>query len=194
MSQQNVVAEPVVAQRMTGAARRDQILAAARTVFSARGYTASTDEVARAAGVSQPYVVRLFGSKRELFVETYRQASAQVLAALRSVEPGPDAGRLMGDAYVGLLADRELLLLLMHGFIAGTDDEVGRIARHTLGEAFRLFREASGADENTARQFVAQGMLINVLLAVGAAEHTGEDPGMDALVECTIQAIEERNA
>jgi AcrR family transcriptional regulator len=194
MSQQNVVAEPPVTQRMTGAARRDQILAAARTVFSARGYTASTDEVARAAGVSQPYVVRLFGSKRELFVETYRQASAQVLAALRTVEPGPDAGRRMGDAYVGLLTDRELLLLLMHGFIAGTDDEVGRIARHTLGEAFRLFRDASGADENEARQFVAQGMLINVLLAVGAADHAGEDSGMDALVECTVRAIEERNA
>jgi AcrR family transcriptional regulator len=194
MSQQNEVAEPVVAQRMTGAARRDQILAAARTVFSARGYTASTDEVARAAGVSQPYVVRLFGSKRELFVETYRQASAQVLAALAEVEPGPEAGRRMGDAYVGLLTDRELLLLLMHGFIAGTDDEVGRIARHTLGEAFRLFREASGADEDEARRFVAQGMLINVLLAVGAADHAGEDPGMDALVECTVQAIRERNA
>ncbi|GIG21868.1 TetR family transcriptional regulator [Cellulomonas chitinilytica] len=194
MSQQNVVAEPVVAPRMTGAARRDQILAAARTVFSARGYTASTDEVARAAGVSQPYVVRLFGSKRELFVETYRQASAQVLTALRSVEPGPDAGRRMGDAYVGLLTDRELLLLLMHGFIAGTDEEVGRIARHTLGEAFRLFRDASGADEDEARRFVAQGMLINVLLAVGAADHAGEDAGMDALVKCTIEAIEERNA
>ncbi len=193
MSQQNVVADAPVAQRMTGAARRDQILAAARTVFAARGYTASTDEVARAAGVSQPYVVRLFGSKRELFVETYRQASDQVLTALRSVEPGPDAGRLMGDAYVGLLADRELLLLLMHGFIAGTDDEVGRIARHTLGEAFRLFRDASGADEDEARRFVAQGMLINVLLAVGAADHTGEDAGMDALVKCTVEAIEERN-
>jgi len=193
MSQQNVVADAPVTQRMTGAARRDQILAAARTVFAARGYTASTDEVARAAGVSQPYVVRLFGSKRELFVETYRQASDQVLAALRSVEPGPDAGRLMGDAYVGLLADRELLLLLMHGFIAGTDEEVGRIARHTLGEAFRLFSDASGADEDEARRFVAQGMLINVLLAVGAADHTGEDAGMDALVKCTIEAIEERN-
>src|SRR5690348_13360031 len=124
MSQQNVVADAPVTQRMTGAARRDQILAAARSVFAARGYTASTDEVARAAGVSQPYVVRLFGSKRELFVETYRQASDQVLAALRTAEPGPEAGRRMGDAYVGLLADRELLLLLMHGFIAGTDEEV----------------------------------------------------------------------
>ena len=76
---------------MTGAERREQILAAARRVFGEGGYAASTDEVARAAGVSQPYVVRLFGSKRELFLETYRQASEQVLATLGSVPAGPEA-------------------------------------------------------------------------------------------------------
>lgn len=174
---------------MTGAARREQILAAARRVFAEGGYAASTDEVARAAGVSQPYVVRLFGSKRELFLETYRQASTEVLAALAGVPAGPEAGRLMGDAYVGLLDDRDLLRLLMHGFIAGADEEVGRVARHTLGEAFRLFRERSGATEDEARVFVAQGMLINVLLAVDAHRHHGEDDGMDGLVQCTLDGI-----
>ncbi|WP_343035329.1 helix-turn-helix domain-containing protein [Cellulomonas septica] len=176
-------------QRMTGAERREQILVAARRVFAEGGYAASTDEVARAAGVSQPYVVRLFGSKRELFLEAYRQASAEVLAALAGVPAGPEAGKMMGDAYVGLLDDRDLLRLLMHGFIAGADDEVGRVARHTLGEAFRLFRERSGATEDEARVFVAQGMLINVLLAVDAHRHQGEDDGMDGLVLCTLDGI-----
>ena len=62
--------------------------------------------------------------------------------------PGPDAGAQMADAYVGLLDDRNLLRLTMHGFIAGADDEVGKIARHTLGEAFRLFQERTGADDD----------------------------------------------
>ena len=177
---------------MSGAQRREEILVAARTVFAERGYSASTDEVARAAGVSQPYVVRLFGTKRELFLEAYTQASAEVLAALASVPAGPDAGMAMGDAYVGLLEDRDLLRLVMHGFIAGADEEVGKVARHTLGEAFRLFRERSGADEETARRFVAQGMLINVLLAVDAPTHRGEDAGMDALVQCVQDGIAER--
>ena len=75
-------------------------------------------------------------------------ASAEIIAALSSVPAGPDAAMLMGDAYVGLLADRDLLRLIMHGFIAGADEEVGRVARHTLGEAFRLFQERSGADED----------------------------------------------
>ena len=78
-------------RRMTGAQRREEILLAARTVFAERGYAASTDEVARAAGVSQPYVVRLFGTKRELFLEAYKQASAEIIAALSSVPAGPEA-------------------------------------------------------------------------------------------------------
>jgi AcrR family transcriptional regulator len=191
MHDRHVVTEPAPSRRMTGAARRDQILGAARTVFAARGYTASTDEVARAAGVSQPYVVRLFGTKRELFVEAYKQACEQVLEALRAVEPGPDAEQAMGEAYVRLVADRELLMMVMHGFIAGADEEVGRIARHTLGDAFRLYRETAGGDDDEARVFVAQGMLINVLLAVGALEKRGEDEGMDALVRCTIDLTHE---
>ncbi|MEZ0449262.1 TetR/AcrR family transcriptional regulator [Cellulomonas sp. ICMP 17802] len=180
------------AQRMSGAQRREEILVAARTVFAERGYAASTDEVARAAGVSQPYVVRLFGTKRELFLEAYKVASAEILTALSSVPAGPDAARRMGDAYIGLLADRDLLRLVMHGFIAGADEEVGRVARHTLGEAFRLFQERSGEDEQAARVFVAQGMLINVLLAVDAPAHVGEDAGLDGLVQCVQDDIAER--
>lgn len=179
-------------QRMSGTQRRAEILAAARRVFAERGYAASTDEVARAAGVSQPYVVRMFGTKRELFLEAYSEASAQILATLGAVPAGPEAGQAMGDAYVGLLADRDLLRLVMHGFIAGADEEVGRVARHTLGEAFRLFRERSGADDEVARGFVAYGMLINVLLAVDAPAHLGEDGGLDALVQCVQDDITER--
>ncbi len=179
-------------QRMSGEQRREQILAAARKVFAENGYAASTDEVARAAGVSQPYVVRLFGSKRELFLAAYRQASDAVLAALGTAPAGPDAGDQMGEAYVRLLEDRDLLRLLMHGFIAGVDDEVGRAARHCLGEAYRLFVERTGGTPEDGRRFVAFGMLINVLLAVGGQEHMGEDEGYDALVGCVTLAVQER--
>ena len=163
-------------QRMSGTQRRDEILVAARTVFAERGYAASTDEVARAAGVSQPYVVRLFGTKRELFLEAYRRQRADHRSALAPCRPARTRAVRMGDAYIGLLADRDLLRLVMHGFIAGADEEVGRVARHTLGEAFRLFQERSGEDEQAARVFVAQGMLINVLLAVDAPAHRARTP------------------
>jgi AcrR family transcriptional regulator len=174
-------------RRMTADERREQILAAALTVFADGGYAGTTtDQVAREAGVSQPYVVRLFGGKQQLFAELYSRASHRIVAALAAVPPGPDAQREMGEAYAGLVADRNLLLLLMHGFAAGSEPEIGRLARWTLSEAFRLYRERTGQGPDEARVFVAHGMLINVLLAVNATEHLSEDPALEALALCTF--------
>ena len=176
--------EPGRTVRMSGEERREQILHAARRVFAEGGFAATTDEVARAAEISQPYVVRLFGSKRDLFLEVYRQAVDQVVTTLVAAAREPDPGTAMGRAYFELIEDRDLLRLVMQGFIASTDDEVGAAARHCLGEAYRLYVEATGATAEEGRQFVAFGMLMNVLVAVDADAHRGEDPGFDALVEC----------
>lgn len=173
---------------MTGDQRREQILRAARHVFAEHGYAATTDEIARAAGVSQPYVVRLFGSKRELFVAAHRQATQEVLDALGAPSPGPRAGEEMAGAYAAMIEDRDLLRLVMHGFLAD-DEEVARRARQTLGEAFALFRARTGADEDEARTFVAQGMLLNVLVAVRTPEHAGESAAVDALLACVTRAL-----
>ncbi len=171
---------------MSASERRAEVLLAARHVLATRGQSATTDDVARAAGLSQPYVVRLFGSKQELVLETYRAACDEVVAAFEAVPAGPEAGRRMGEAYIRLLADRDLLTLLMHGFSPGADEPVAALARFTLGEAFRLFRERTGATDDDARQFVAQGMLINVLVATDALGHVGEHEGLDGLVACAL--------
>ncbi|MDM8085755.1 helix-turn-helix domain-containing protein [Cellulomonas cellasea] len=173
-------------QRMTAEERREQILDAALAVFAEGGYAGTTtDQVARAAGVSQPYVVRVFGTKQQLFRELYTQAVHRVVETLAAVRPGPDAKVEMGEAYVALLADRNLLRVVMHGF-ASPDPEVGRLARGTLGAVFRLFRERTGADEHAAESFVAQGLLINVLLMTSVPDHLGEDAAVDALAACVL--------
>jgi AcrR family transcriptional regulator len=172
---------------MTADERREQILEAALVVFANGGYAGTTtDQVAREAGVSQPYVVRLFGGKQQLFAELYSRACHRVVDALAAVPPGPNAEQEMGEAYTGLLADRDLLLLLMHGFAAGSEPEIGRLARWTLSEAFRLYLERTGQGSDEARIFVAHGMLINVLLAVNATEHPGESQALDDLALCTF--------
>ena len=59
--------------RLTAEERQEQLVHAALTVFSSGGYAgATTDQVARLAGVSQPYVIRLFGTKQELFLAALR--------------------------------------------------------------------------------------------------------------------------
>ena len=53
------------ATRKTADERRVEILEAARAEFALKGlYGASTDTIARRAGLSQPYLFRLFGTKK----------------------------------------------------------------------------------------------------------------------------------
>lgn len=174
---------------MTGDERREQILRAARRVFAEKGFGATTDEVARAAGVSQPYVVRLFGTKRGLLAEVHRHATDELVETFRAVETGPHAASALGDAYIRLMADRDLLRLLMHGFVVGPEDELGAMSRHTFAEVYRVYRDRTGADPEEVCRFIAHGMLVNVLLGIGAPEHPGEDEALDALVASALGAM-----
>lgn len=119
--------------RMRAGQRRELILDAAMRVFGDHGYVGTTTaEIARAAGVSQPYVVRMFGTKEKLFVEVLHRALDTLLAAFRAAladESGIPAARRIGLAYVGLAAQRGLLLSLMHAFVLGGDPGVGPVAR-----------------------------------------------------------------
>ena len=54
--------------RQTAEVRREAVLEAAAAEFSRKGlHGASTDAIAKAAGISQPYLFRLFGTKKELY-------------------------------------------------------------------------------------------------------------------------------
>src|SRR3954468_19509258 len=108
---------PVPQTRMGADERRDLVLEAATRAFARAGYAGtSTDAVAKEAGVSQPYVVRIFGTKLELFLEVFQHATDRIAEAFQGVlDEGPfdpdddgDWGRL-GAAYTGLLADRDFL-------------------------------------------------------------------------------------
>src|SRR3954453_14322357 len=117
--------------RMSAENRRELVLAAAMRAFSRGGYAGtSTDAVAKEAGVSQPYVVRIFGTKLDLFLEVFDRACGRIREAFEAVladgpfDPGSDDdwGRL-GLAYTELLQDRDLLMVMMHGFSASNFDE-----------------------------------------------------------------------
>ncbi|GMA26461.1 hypothetical protein GCM10025864_42200 [Luteimicrobium album] len=137
--------------------------------------------------MSQPYVVRLFGSKHDLFAAALARICDAIVASFEQVAPGPDAARDLGDVYVRLLGDRDKLRVLMHGFVAGADPTFGLQARRTLVRAFEIFKELTGEDDEAARNFVASGMLINVLLAAEAPEHADEH-GVGHLLVCAVGA------
>ncbi|MGH3763545.1 MAG: TetR/AcrR family transcriptional regulator [Pseudonocardiaceae bacterium] len=193
MSDEAVTTAP--GRRMTAAQREQQLLRAAVTAFAQGGYTGTTaDQVARLAGVSQPYVLRLFGSKQALFLAAYRHAGSRVQDAFRAAAATlpPEAGvsdRLaaLGCAYLQLARDHELLLVMQHGFMVAAGPALGPAMRRCMIDIYRLVQTLTGADAEQTRDFAARGMLINTLVALRMPDHLDEDPAAAELVNHTLQ-------
>ncbi len=154
---------------MPASERREQVVEAATAIFAERGYTGTTTEaVARAAGVSQPYVVRMFGTKEALFRAVLDRWVALVLATFRAAiaEGGPDVHDRMGRAYMSLARERGVLLSLMHAFVLGADAGIGPDARAGFLAVWRALREEAGMSVEDARSFLSFGMLVNTLIGL----------------------------
>ncbi len=159
--------------RMTADERRDDILEAAVAEFSVKGlHGTSTEAIARRAGVSQPYIFRLFGSKKELFLATVARGFDRIEQAFRTaVSAEPEFPlRAMGLAYNRLLAHREELLIQMQSYAACSDPDVLLLVQQRYGDLYRYVRDVSGAPQEDVRLFFATGMLMNVAAAIDLSE------------------------
>jgi AcrR family transcriptional regulator len=151
--------------RLTAEERHEQLIGAAVTAFSQGGYAGTTtDQVARLAGVSQPYVIRLFGTKQQLFIAAIGHTCDRIEEHFRAAA-ARDAPTLeaLATSYNGLIAERELITLLLHGFAAAGDPTIGDVIRAGFGRIYATVRELTGADAQQARDFMAMGMLCTVL-------------------------------
>jgi AcrR family transcriptional regulator len=165
--------------RRTAEERRESILDAALIEFAAKGLDGtSTEDIARRAGISQPYVFRLFGTKKKLFAEACRRCMEQVrdaMAIAAAGKTGAEALSAMGQAYINQLeADPRRLKLQMHMYAASDEPEIRKVARQGYGELVRFAEDVSGLRGKPITQFFARGMLINVIAAMGV-----RDAGVD---------------
>jgi AcrR family transcriptional regulator len=178
--------------RMAAADRRELVLAAAAGVFGERGYVgATTDAVAKAAGVSQPYVVRIFGTKAALFQAVLERSLDRLVAAFRqeiaeNVANSEDLHTCIGRKYVELLADRGLLLSLMQAFMLGADPEIGPTARAGFLRVYRLLRDEAGFSPEEASQFLSGGMMINTLVGLRMGADFDADPDVREMLTATM--------
>jgi AcrR family transcriptional regulator len=162
-------------QRLTAAERTEQIVCAAISAFAATGYAGtSTDDVARAAEVSQPYVIRLFGSKQKLFLAGVEFAAKEIERTFR--EAGATDLEGLAKAYNTLLDRYELLGTLMHGFAASSDPEIGEMVRGCLGRIYGVIRELTGAEPRAAVDFMATGIFLTVLASTRVIGPAAVDP------------------
>src|SRR5258706_11925618 len=119
---------------MTAERRRELVLDAARAEFGERGYESTTTEaIARRVGVSQPYLFRLFPSKRAIFLAVLEGCFDQLDTLFDRVsagQTGEDALMSMGRAYNALLDDRSILRMQLHMWATACHDaEVRDLAR-----------------------------------------------------------------
>jgi len=167
---------PAARTLSTAEERREEILQAAERVFAARGlHGTPTMEIAKAAGISQAYLFRLFPTKAELFMALVKRCNRRVLrtfadAAAAARAAGEPVLVAMGLAYVGLLGDRNLLLNQLNAHAACDDPAIRDQVRRGFAELVELVEHESGAGAEEVRTFFAQGMLLNVLAAMQAQD------------------------
>jgi AcrR family transcriptional regulator len=152
-------------ERMSGEERREAVLEAAIVEFATYGlHGASTENIAERVGISQPYVFRLFGTKKELFLAAANRVCDRVLETWEAALEDEPEDRLlaMGRAYVELMFRRDELLLLLQAFAASKDPDVLRMSRKRMEQLYGYVERVSGESDERVQQFFAQGMLLTV--------------------------------
>jgi AcrR family transcriptional regulator len=166
-------------KRLTGEERRVAILDSALTVFSRRGYHASSiDDIARDAGVSKALIYEHFVSKQDLYAELLEQHAGELFSALAEAisEAGRDASARLAvgfDAFYGFVEEHRVAWRML--FREATDPEavavLDRITAEVTAFVAGVIREdpgsRRGADDEARRE---HGVQVMAQLLVGAVQ------------------------
>jgi AcrR family transcriptional regulator len=168
---------------MTADERRSAVIAAAMHEFAIGGLNGtSTETIATRAGISQPYLFRLFPTKQALFLAAVGRCFQRIIETFERVGEGLEgeaALDAMGSAYTELIGDRDLLLLQLHSYAASHDPEIRTYVRESYAELISYVAERAGVGPEALRPFFAMGMLCNVVAALGLDEVSDLWDGVD---------------
>jgi len=157
--------------RMSAEERRETVLAAAVAEFARGGLDGtSTETIARRAGISQPYLFRLFPTKKALFLAVVADCFARLVTMARDAADGrtnQEAMEEFASSYTRLLLeDRTYLLVQLHAYAACDDEDVREVTRRGFRELWATIEAVSGVPPEEVRDFFAHGMLLNVAAAM----------------------------
>jgi AcrR family transcriptional regulator len=152
--------------RKSAEERREEIVAIAIDQFALNGYKGtSTEAIARQAGISQPYLFRLFKTKRDLFLACFEVVHGQIADTFESAArgvPKDEALSAMGKAYFALLEDTTGRLFQMQSYAACSDPVIQARVRDCYGTLVKSVTRLSGASPAEVWRFFSNGMLLNV--------------------------------
>ena len=82
------------------------------------------------AGISQPYLFRLFGTKKQLFLAAVERCFEETIEGFRDAVDHGDQRLAVADrigmAYFEMIRDRSKLRMQMQAYAASDDADVGR--------------------------------------------------------------------
>jgi AcrR family transcriptional regulator len=165
-------------QRLPAGERRQAVLDTACRVFAVSSYRgATTAEIAREAGISEPILYRHFGSKRDLYLACLDEAWAALRElAETAVAESPDACLgAVADAFMAKRSKIRLIDLWIQGLNETSDDPViAKALRRQIREVHAYFtgliadgqaRGVIAADRDSRAEawiFVAGGLLATI--------------------------------
>ncbi|MFF9766831.1 TetR/AcrR family transcriptional regulator [Streptomyces sp. NPDC053086] len=164
--------------RMSADERRESVIRAAMAEFARGGYHGtSTEAIARRVGVSQPYLFRLFPGKKAIFLAAAERCVDDTIRTFEAASEGlrgEEALHAMANAYTRVIAERpERLMMQMQMYVAVAaaeeegDREFGESVRAGWMRLWDTVHLPLGADVDETTTFLAYGMLINCLVAMG---------------------------
>ena len=177
-----------MAARRSAEERRGEIVEIAFRHFADGGYHGtSTEAIAREAGISQPYLFRLFGTKRELFLACVNRCYTGVWKVFEDAAAHlPQEQRLeaMGKAYwESLLPDRYALRFQMQAYAVASDPQFQAAVREGYGSLVRNVAGLAGVSLGETWDFFAYGMLLNLVAAFDLNQIVGQDEWATAWAE-----------
>ena len=180
--------------RQTAGERREEVLRGAIDEFATYGYHGgSTRRIADAAGISQPYVQRLYGTKTALFIAALDRVAEDILSAwrrqlhelrqARGDDPTPrDLLDALRPAYESFVDDVIGLRLVLQAAAAASEPEIARALKDNMGRMFSWVREETGASYEDVREFWAQGMTLTMAASIGAIDDAGDEEWARAML------------
>lgn len=181
--------------RLPAAKRREQLLDAALELFASHGYArATTSELAKAAGVTEPIIYRHFSSKKDLFIALIERTGQQTLEQWaqdlkNASDPADRLRRIIGDNPMVSTRGQRAYRVLLQSITESNDEQIrAAVSNHIRSVHAFLVKEVERAQEarSVVTRFSAEilawllihvGMGYGVVTALGVERHGFDESG-----------------
>ena len=180
-------------KRLSAEDRRAAVLEEACTVFSRMSYRgATTAEIARAAGISEPILYRHFGSKRDLYLacleETWQCFRRDAEAAMAE-DPSSCLGRI-ADRYMASKERIRLVDLWIQALsVAPEDAVIAKALRRQIREVHAFFADVIRQGQSAGFVLPERDPVAEAWIFIGAGMLATVDGRLGGLLGDDLQRV-----